>query len=154
MPAPDWVQTLQEGFAEGLLFIGGRIKPRKDEPNYNWYDGIIFNCIIRTFEYAPRIFFKRPEHKYPLFMAPGLNMAITAKLYLQVGGFPRSAIDDTDEDLELHHKVCATIERNQAKLIKKAVVYGSIRKAKAMGYVGIVLWYWNRKKTSATVDIR
>ncbi len=154
LPASDWVAVLKKGFSSGLLFIGGRIAPRTDEESYRWYDGIFFNTIIRTFEFAPRLFFKRPEHKYPLFMAAGLNMAITAELYTQVGGFPRSAIDDTDEDLELHHKVCATIEGDQAKLMKDAKVYGSIRKGKAMGYLGIVLWYWNRKRKPVTVDVR
>lgn len=89
-----------------------------------------------------------------MFMVPGLNMAIDAQLYVEAGGFPRSSIDDTDEDLELHLKVCQIIPGHQAILNKKAIVYGSVRKARSMGYVGILLWYWGRKYKPKVIDVR
>ena len=154
MPAPNWVRLLKQDFEEGALIVGGRIAPRTDEANYRWYDGAVYSVIVRLIERAPRIFYRRPGQNYPMFMVPGLNMAIDARLYREVGGFPRSSIDDTDEDLELHLKVCQVITKEQARLNTKAIVYGSIRKAKSMGVVGIVLWYWNRKYKPNVVDVR
>jgi hypothetical protein len=154
MPCEGWVSLLKQDFRKGALIVGGRIAPRTDEPNYRWYDSYIYGWLIKFVEFAPAIFYRRPGQKYRMFMIPGLNMAIDSKLYIKVGGFPRSSIDDIDEDLELHLKVCKVIERDQAKLNKKALVYGSISKAKAMGLFGIILWYWDRRYRPETVDIR
>jgi glycosyltransferase involved in cell wall biosynthesis len=154
LPCQDWVRLLKHEFATGARFVGGRLAARTDEPNYRWYDGVITSIFTRIFEPAPRIFYKRPGQRYPLFMVPGLNMAIDAKLYLEVDGFPRSSIDDTDEDLELHLKVSQIIDKSQARLNKQALVYGSVRKAKSMGYLNIILWYWSRKHKPDVIDVR
>ena len=154
LPCKDWVRLLKQDFREGARIVGGRLQPRTDEAISRWYDRVIGKVLIRVVEFMPRIFFRRPGQKYPLFMIPGLNMAIDAQLYTEVGGFPRSSIDDTDEDLELHLKVCQVIPGSQARLNKRALVYGSVRKARAMGYLGILLWYWGRKYKPSAIDIR
>lgn len=154
LPCTDWVSLLKENFHNGARIVGGRLKPRADEEGSRWYDRVIGNWMIRMMERAPCIFYRRPGQKYPMFMIPGLNMAIDARLYVEAGGFPRSSIDDTDEDLELHLKVCQIIPGHQAILNKKAIVYGSARKARAMGYVGILLWYWGRKYKPKVIDVR
>jgi glycosyltransferase involved in cell wall biosynthesis len=154
LPCVDWVSLLREDFRNGARIVGGRLEPRTDESNHRWYDQIIGKWLIRMMEHSPRIFYRRPGQKYPMFMIPGLNMAIDAQLYVEVGGFPRSSIDDTDEDLELHLKVCQVIPGEQARLNKKAIVYGSVRKARSMGYIGILLWYWGRKYTPKVIDVR
>ena len=154
LPAPTWISLLKKDFRSGALIVGGRIAPRTDEANYKWYDGFIFRVLIRLVERAPGVFYRRPGQRYRMFMVAGLNMAIDAALYDKVGGFPRTSIDDTDEDLELHLKVCQVIEKHQARLNTHAVVYGSIRKAKSMGYIGILMWYWDRKYTPDVIDVR
>lgn len=154
IPCTNWVELIKKDFSNGARFVGGRLSPRKDEPEYRWYDAIIGNLLIHGMEQSPGIFFHRKGQKYHMFMAPGLNMAIDSKLYLEVDGFPRSSIDDTDEDLEIHLKICQIISKNQAILNKKAIVYGSIRKARAMGYFRILLWYWGRKYTPKVIDVR
>lgn len=154
LPCVNWVSLLKEDFNNGARIVGGRLEPRTDEPGSRWYDQIVGKWLIRMMERSPRIFYRQPGQKYSIFMIPGLNMAIDTKLYLEVDGFPRSSIDDTDEDLELHLKVCQIIPGYQAKLNKKAIVYGSVRKARAMGYVGILLWYWGRKYKPKVIDVR
>jgi GT2 family glycosyltransferase len=109
LPDPDWVERLKADFRGGARFVGGRLAPRTDEPAYRWYDGVIGTAMIRSMERAPGLFYRRPGQRYWLFMAAGCNVAIDADLYLEVGGFPRSSIDDTDEDLELHLKVCQVL---------------------------------------------
>ena len=53
----------------------------------------------------------------------------------------------------------AAYSRAQARLDRKAVVRMSIRKGKALGYLGILLWYWGRKRwgragVAEVVDVR
>ncbi len=154
LPQADWIKKIKRHFGNGALIIGGKLKPRKDETFYKWRDGVIIPLLIKISERAPRYFHRSSEHNYPMFMIPGLNMAIESKLYVKAGGFPRSSIDDTDEDLVLHLAVCKLISGDQAHFAKDVVVHGSIRKVKAYGYVGILLWYWDRKIKPKTVDIR
>lgn len=154
LPSPGWVARLKADFRGGARFVGGRLSPRRDEAVYRWYDGVLGTALIRLMEHAPAVFYRRPGQRYRMFMAAGANLAIDAALYLQVGGFPRSSIDDTDEDLELHLKVCQVIERSEARLDTRAVVLMSLRKAKALGYLGTLLWYWDRKKGLEVVDVR
>ncbi len=154
MPATDWVRITKRYFAQGALIIGGKLKPRKDEEIYRWWDGIIVPLLVRTAEFVPRFWHKGSQYNYTMFMIPGLNMAIDAALYEKVGGFPRSSIDDTDEDLEIHLKVRRVVRGDQAYFAKDVIVYGSIRKVKAFGYVGILLWYWERRYTPKLIDVR
>lgn len=154
IPSAQWIQVLREDFNNGYRFIGGRISPRRDEEIYRWYDGLITWPAFRIGEHIPGLIHREAGQKYSIFMAAGHNLSIDSSLYIQAGGFPRSAIDDTDEDIELHLRVSKIIDRSQAKLSKKALVYTSIRRAKSMGYIKVVLWYWNRKCTTDTVDIR
>ncbi len=154
MPQADWVAIIKQHFYSGARIVGGKLKPRRDESSFRWIDGQVLPILIRISEIAPYYIHHRPSHKYRLFMIPGLNMAIESSLYLEVGGFGRTSIDDTDEDLVLHMKVCDVIEPSQAHFAKDMVVFGSIRKVKAFGYVGIMLWYWDRKFRPKTVDVR
>jgi glycosyltransferase involved in cell wall biosynthesis len=154
LPSPGWVARLKADFRGGARFVGGRLSPRRDEDVYRWYDGVLGTALIRLMEHAPAVFYRRPGQRYRMFMAPGSNLAIDSALYAEVGGFPRSSIDDTDEDLELHLKVCQVIGRSEALLDTRAVVLMSIRKGKALGYLGTLLWYWGRKKRLEVVDVR
>ena len=60
----------------------------------------------------------------------------------------------TDEDLEIHLKVRRVIRADQAYFAKDVIVYGSIRKVKAFGYAGILLWYWERRYKPKIIDVR
>ena len=110
--------------------------------------------LIHIAEFVPRLWHKGDQYNYTMFMIPGLNMAIHAALYEQVGGFPRTSIDTTDEDLEIHLKVRRVIRADQAYFAKDVIVYGSIRKVKAFGYAGILLWYWERRYKPKIIDVR
>lgn len=155
MPATNWVlQTKYYFDAKGARIIGGKLKPRKDEEIYRWWDGIMVPALIRIAEFVPRFWHKGDQYNYTMFMIPGLNMAIDAALYEQVDGFPRTSIDTTDEDLEIHLKVRRIIRGDQAYFARDVIVYGSIRKVKAFGYAGILLWYWERKYKPKLIDVR
>lgn len=154
LPCKDWVSLLKKEFETGALIVGGKLKPRTDEPGYRWWDGIIMPFLVRSMEIGAGIIYNGKGYNYRMFMIPGLNMAIDADLYLKAGGFPRQPIDEVDDDRILHMNVRKIIQGSQARFAKKAIVYGSIRKAKAFGYIGIMLWYWDRKYKPKVVDVR
>lgn len=154
LPIPKWVSLLRKDFSDGKRIVGGRLKPRTDEPECRWYDNAAATVLLRVGEHAPRFLYRRPGQKYPMFMVAGLNMAIDAKLYQEVGGFPRTKIEESDDDIALHLKVCQIISRQQAKLNKQAIVYSSTRRARAMGYIRTLLWYWDRKYIPDEADVR
>ncbi len=154
MPAVDWVSSMKRYFHKGARIVGGKLKPRKDEAIYRPWDGIIVPVLVSIAEFVPRFWHRGKQYNYPMFMVPGLNMALDAELYKQVEGFPRTSIHTTDEDLELHLKVRRVIRGDQAYFAKDVIVYGSIRKVKAFGYLGILLWYWDHKLQPKQIDIR
>lgn len=154
IPCANWIKLIKADFRAGKRLVAGRIQPRTDEPQLRWFDPYISKGIMRSVERAPTVFSRRKGQKYGLFMLPGANMAIEAKLYVQVGGFPRTSIDDTDEDFELHQKVSRVLTRHEVKLNKKIIVYASLRKVWTMGYIRIILWYWGRKYRPKVIDVR
>ncbi len=154
LPIPEWVSILKKDFNSGKKIVGGRLKPRTDEPEYRWYDNFAGTLLLRIGEHAPRFLYRQSGQQYPMFMIAGLNMAIDAKLYQEVGGFPRTKIEESDDDIALHLKVCQILPRQQAKLNKQATVYSSIRRVRAMGYWRTLLWYWDRKYIPHEADIR
>jgi hypothetical protein len=85
-------------------------------------------------------------------MVAGNNLAITAELYLRCGGFPRTAIEQAHEDRELSERVRTLTRR--AAVRHDVVVYNSVRRARAYGYLNTLLWYWAHKYTPAVVDVR
>lgn len=154
LPIPQWVELLKQDFKEGKRIVGGRLKPRTDEPECRWYDNLAGTLLLRAAEHAPRFLYRQPGQRYPMFMIAGLNMAIDAALYQEVGGFPRTKIEESDDDIALHLKVCQIIPGNKAKLNKKALVYSSTRRARSMGYFRTLLWYWDRKYIPEEADVR
>lgn len=134
--------------------IGGKIRPRRDEQFFKQKDAIILPFLLSFSGLVTRILYRDPEFNYPLFMVPGLNMAIESNLYLDAGGFPRSRINEVDEDLELNQNVCKIINRQQAHNAKDVIAFGSIRRVYRYGYFNTLLWYWNRKYQTDDVDIR
>ena len=85
-------------------------------------------------------------------MAAGNNLAISADLYLRAGGFPRSAIEDTHEDRELSERVRQLTTR--AAVRNDMIVYNSVRRVRAYGFVNVLRWYRNHGYRPAVVDVR
>ncbi len=154
IPTPEWISALKHHFEQGALIIGGRIKPRSDEPFFSRWDSIFIPSFYRFSEKIMRFVYREKGNNYPMFLVPGLNMAIESNLYILVEGFPRSSIRDTDEDNVLHAKVCKTIEKHQAHFARDVIVYGSTRRVNEYGYIKTILWYWGRKVKPDLVDIR
>ena len=151
---PEWIERIKAHLDNGALIVGGKMKPRDDEPFYTKKDGVLARFFIRVMEIATPIVHRHRDNNYRVFMVPGPNMAIEANLYEKVGGFPRVSIEDLNEDTDLYLRVCKTINSNQAHFAKDVVAYGSIRRVKQYGYLRTLFFYWDRKVKLETVDIR
>ena len=90
--------------------------------------------------------------KYRFVAVAGNNMALSSRLYLQVGGFPRTRIEEAHEDLIIAERIRAVTSR--ARKCREMVVYTSIRRVKRFGYWNTLMWYWDHHYCPPEVDIR
>jgi glycosyltransferase involved in cell wall biosynthesis len=153
LPQADWVRQLKIAMRDdGLEFVAGVIRPRDDEWALGRTRRIILNGMVWIAEHHGRLHRRGPQFKYPYFMAAGNNLAITADLYERSGGFPRSAIEDTHEDRVLSETVRTLTAR--AAVRADIVVYNSVRRVRAYGYINTLRWYRNHGYRGGIVDVR
>jgi glycosyltransferase involved in cell wall biosynthesis len=153
VPAPDWVARLKACFArDGLEFVAGGIRPRRDEVPIGFGDLVIMHVLIRVAALYGRLARRGREFKYPYILVAGNNLAITADLYLRAGGFPRTSIAEEHEDKVLSERVRRIT--NRVRRCEEIVVYNSVRRPKRYGYWNTLLWYWDHKYQPEEVDIR
>ena len=153
LPDPRWVAELKRALCDdGLEFVAGRIRPRRDEGPLGWRDRIALPAMIWIAERYGRLHRRGPQFRYPYFMAAGNNLAITAELYARSGGFPRTAIEELHEDRALSETVRTLTAR--AAVRRGAVVYNSVRRVRAYGYLNTLRWYRNHGYRPAVVDVR
>ena len=153
LPHRDWVRHLTRALRDdGLEFVAGRIRPRTDEGPSSYRERAILAAMIWAAERYGRLHRRGPHFRYPYFMAAGNNLAITADLYERAGGFPRTAIEDAHEDRVLSETVRTLTSR--AAVCREAVVYNSVRRVRAYGYLNTLRWYRNHGYRPAVVDVR
>jgi hypothetical protein len=116
------------------------------------WDRLILRGMIWIAERYGRLHRNGRRFRYPYLMAAGNNLAITAALYERSGGFPRSAIEEVHEDRALAESV--RVLTTHAARCPDVVVYNSIRRVRAYGYVNTLRWYRNHGYRGATVDVR
>ena len=153
LPDRHWVRNIKRAFTEERLeFLGGKIRRRQDEPAAVWCDCFVLPALVWVAERYGKLFWRGPQFKYPYFLAPGNNLAITAELYVAAGGFPRSCIDEVHEDGALSETVRTITSR--AAFRRDVVVYNSARRVREYGYLNTLRWYRNHGYRPARVDIR
>jgi glycosyltransferase involved in cell wall biosynthesis len=153
VPGRDWIRNLKRAmYDEGLEFVAGKIRPREDEGTLTLADRVVLPGMIWIAENFGRIHRRGPQFKYPYFMAAGNNLAITAELYVRSGGFPRTAIEHAHEDRMLSETVRTLTTR--AGVRRDVVVYNSVRRVRAYGYIDTLRWYRNHGNRPDVVDIR
>jgi GT2 family glycosyltransferase len=79
-------------------------------------------------------------------------LAIKASTYLEVGGFPRSRIEDLHEDRALVNAVRVAGYRVQR--VRGMRVAVSSRRVKAWGLANALRWYKSHFRPTENVDIR
>ena len=152
LPHPTWVRELKRALVhDGLHFVAGRIVPRRDE-SLTLRERLVLPLLIAIAERYGRLVRRGPEFRYPYFMAAGNNLAIAADTYLAVGGFPRTSIEQAHEDRELSERVRRHTDR--AAVRRQIIVYNSVRRVRAYGFVNVLRWYRNHGYCPAVVDVR
>jgi glycosyltransferase involved in cell wall biosynthesis len=153
IPHCDWVARIRTAlYDEGLEFIGGRIAPRTDQAPVSLLQRGILYAMITLAENIGKVHRRGPQFRYPYFMAAGNNLAITASMYIASGGFPRTAIEDMHEDRALSETVRTLTTRAQRR--PEILVYNSVRRVHAYGYVNTLRWYRNHGFRPDVVDVR
>jgi glycosyltransferase involved in cell wall biosynthesis len=149
LPHPGWVAAARAGLESGAAMVFGQLRARRDE------NGALWRAAFRMLVFAANGLGKlRPSNRGRQFrtsyrMHAGNNMAVTAQLYLAVGGMPRQPAP-TDQ-----------IFRNRVRRHTSAIVYNrqmvvenSTRRLKAYGVVGTARWYLERGSRGLTADPR
>ena len=153
IPRRDWIANLKRALVvDGLEFVAGKIRPRTDESPLTVMDRTVLPAMLWIAEHYGRIHRRGPQFKYPYFMAAGNNLAITAALYEATGGFPRSAIEEMHEDRVLSEKVRTLTAK--AAVREDVVVFNSVRRVRAYGYLNTLRWYRNHGYRPRIVDVR
>ena len=151
IPASDWIAKIRRTFASGAEMVAGRIVPRKDR-EYRLADAIVLPLLLGVVKSYAKRFRRGRGYKSGWMLVAGNNLAITAGLYTRCGGFPRSDLSQQNEDRVLFDRARAFTDRIVYR--DDVVVYNSIRRVRAYGYVNTLLWYWDRKYRPRLVDIR
>ncbi|WP_433327175.1 glycosyltransferase family 2 protein [Spirillospora sp. CA-294931] len=154
LPDPGWVAALRRAFEAGVDMVSGPLRPRTDEFELKLWERRLLPAVVELAAFFGRL---RPGNADPLalgpyLMMPGCNVAITAALYEDAGGFPRTRIEDVHEDRALVNSV-RRLTRSYA-VRRDMVVYGSVRRLRAYGLVGTLAWYADHRYRPEVVDIR
>lgn len=154
LPRQDWVANLKRAFAEDLDFVIGTIKPRGDDFPLSVPDRLVIPVLVFIAANWGKVYRRgRPgQFKYTYIMVAGNNLAITAAMYEQSGGFPRSRIEDVHEDRVLGDRVRMLTTRTRKK--RNVVVFNSTRRARRYGFINTLLWYWEHRYRPDVVDVR
>lgn len=152
LPHPQWVARVKLALMrDGLEFVAGRIVPREDE-SLSFAERAVLPVLIAVAERYGRWTRRGPGFRYPYFMAAGNNLAITADLYERAGGFPRTSIEELHEDRALSERVRQLTDR--AAVRRDIIVYNSVRRVRAYGFINVLRWYRNHGYRPAVVDVR
>ena len=150
LPHPGWTAAARAGLRANRGLVCGRITARHDEHGPLGRAG--FRALVVAGAFFGRI---RPAHRRrhgflaPYRMHAGNNMAITAELYLAVGGMPRRP-SPTDRTF------LNRVRRHTAAIVhcRDMVVQNSTRRIRAYGVIGTARWYLERGAGRRSVDVR
>ena len=151
LPDHRWIAHMRRAFDLGAEFVAGRIAPRRDR-EYRRADGLILPLMIAVVEAYAKRFRRGHGYKTGWVLVAGNNLAISADLYVRCGGFPRTDLSHGNEDRVLADRTRRLTDRIVS--CEDVVVYNSIRRVRAYGYVNTLLWYWDRKYRPPLVDVR
>jgi glycosyltransferase involved in cell wall biosynthesis len=150
IPRPGWVTAARAALDDGAGMACGRIVARRDEEGLA--GRAAFRCLVATATAFGRL---RPSHRRrhgylaPYRMHAGNNMAITAALYLAVGGMPRQRRDTDRDFLNRVRRRTSAIAQSRAMTVEN-----STRRLRAYGLRRTAAWYLSRDNGALTTDPR
>ncbi len=152
LPAPDWLSSIIAPLLAGKRLVGGRVRARDGEG----MQSIVFNAAGRLWRIGHLVEWIRTRNQEPRlrrsFAVVGNNLAIDAEMYDACGGFPRTSIEEADEDQVLQQRVRAITGADGIALAPEAIVYTSLRRLTEYGTGGFVSWYASTDRTDNRQD--
>lgn len=153
IPEGDWIRSVRRAFAAGVGLLAGQMLPRDDEEIPRATAVFMLGLVeVAAWFGKLRPGNRGPQYRGPYMMTPGCNMAITAELYTDSGGFPRTKIEDVHEDRALVNAV-RTLSTDYATR-RDVRVRVSARRAREWGVVRTLGWYADHRYRPDRVDIR
>lgn len=135
LPATNWAQKIKEIMARtDAQLIGGSRRVLKDE-HYRWYDSILWPLGLQMGDLACRL---AAKEKRGHAVVGGCNMATRSEAYLQAVGFPRTRIEDADEDAVYVERIVSEYGPDAVKVFPGLEVYTSMRRLRRIGYMGML----------------
>jgi glycosyltransferase involved in cell wall biosynthesis len=149
LPHSGWVAAARGALTAGAGLVCGRLRARRDENGLLARAGFVVLVVL-----ANALGKLRPSNRDRAFLAPyrihaGNNMAITAELYLAVGGMPRRAAPTDQIFRNRVRRHTAAISYRRAM-----VVENSTRRLKMYCVLGTARWYLDRGSGGLTPDPR
>lgn len=131
VPEKRWLEAMLQTGAKypAVQLIAGRLIPLHDE----WYrrgDELLLSTGLGIIQSGLRLYRRDKAYKH---IAIGSNLMIRAGAYEPTGGFPRVAIDQKDEDIELSIRVARQFGCDAIGYERDAVVAVSMRRPRTQG---------------------
>lgn len=138
-PGVRWTRAIHNtlAFEPDKVLATGPVRVRRDA-DYRPGDNAIV-AIGTAIAKGSRTILRR--NLADLRAAAGLNMAFTAEAYEQAGGFPRTAIEECDEDLALTYAIEKEFGFGAMAYNPEITVDTSARRLRNLGYVGTLRYY-------------
>ncbi len=159
LPRGDWTTSARRWFAAGDDLLTGPMLPRRDEFPLRPWERLLVPLLVPGAAVFGRF---RPgnrggdaggrPYRGPYVMCPGCNLGVSARAYLESGGFPRGAIEEVHEDRALVNRVRVVSER--VAYHRDVVVWASARRLRAYGLRATLRWYLDHGHTPEVVDVR
>ncbi len=159
VPRADWTSAARRHFMAGDDLLTGPMLPRRDEFPLRLWERTLVPLLVPGAAVFGRF---RPgnrgvddegrPYRGPYVMCPGCNLGVSARAYLDSGGFPRSAIELVHEDRALVNRVRVVSER--VAYHRDVVVRASARRLRAYGLRATLRWYLDHGHAPDVVDVR
>ena len=154
IPTETWLGEIVGAILRGNRLAGGRVRARHDEG----LTSLVFNGIGLLWHVGHAIEWFKTRNNAPSerrsFAVVGNNMAIDAEMYELSGGFPRTSMEEVDDDSVLQRRVSEVTGGKQIALQGSAVVHTSLRRLHAYGVRDFLSYYSDADRSGKTVDVR
>ncbi len=132
VPRPDWTRRIRRNFAArpDLALLGGRSVPL-DDIHHRAGDALALPAASLVLRSALVAVHRDLDY---FNVVAGHNLATRAPAYEKAGGFPRTSIDERDEDVEYSLRIARTFGRRAVTVDSGLVVATSMRRIRAYGF--------------------
>lgn len=155
----SWTTIITNEFDHqpALQLLGGWTLPHHDDRWYRRRDALLFPLGLLM----ARLTFAVVWRSWAgLKSTPGHNMATRAEAYLATGGFPRSHIDEVDEDIVYCRRVYEQYGWKSLSVKSALRVRTSMRRVRSVHYPSLLIYYtlrrrgYRHRKLHGKIDIR